>query len=159
MMKLKKTMAEQAAQKVANYAKAAQILSATEQELQEKIELLRANYSAKLAELEAKAQEEFDAAHKFCEEHRSELLEAGKKSAAFPTGTISWRKKPDTLKILDEKRTIADLKELKFEYLIKAEEKVIKAALLQQKDIVDVLDGVHINYGDEVFEIKVGEKL
>ena len=87
--------------------------------------------------------------------HRDELTEGGKtKTVTLPTGTLSWRKSPPSVRITKAPAVIELLKKKGLSRLIRVKEEVNKELILAEQASVISLKGISIVKEKEVLSIE-----
>lgn len=95
----------------------------------------------------------------FCEAHRDELTQNGKrKSAEFVTGIVQWRQKPPSVGVRGVADVIDTLKRLGLNRFIRTKEEINKDAILNTPDDVKGVAGLTIKTGVEDFVIQPFEQ-
>jgi phage host-nuclease inhibitor protein Gam len=81
----------------------------------------------------------------YCEVHRDELTDGGKqKTVNLPSGTISWRKCPPSVRITKKENVIELLKKKKLIRFIRIKEEINKDKILDEQAAVTGIKGIAI---------------
>ncbi len=97
----------------------------------------------------------------FCEVHRSELTDNEKvKTVNLPSGTVSWRKCPPSVRLTEPEKIIKLLKDKGLEKFIRVKEEVNKDLILSEQAAVAGVKGIAIvkekeELAIEPFEVKL----
>jgi len=93
----------------------------------------------------------------YCEAHRLELTKGGKvKVAKFPSGSVSWRKRPASIAIADLEEAVADVVRRGLPQFLRTKYSVDKDAMLKDAALASKVAGVTVLPGAEEFIIKTG---
>lgn len=126
-------------------------------DLKDALAAVKKSYEERALPLKEKRTELVEGLKVFCEANR-DVLTAGKKTAAFTTGEVSWRLRPPSVKIRggeDElvKWLIAAEPELA-ELFVRVKHEANREAMLADPERARVLPGVTISSEGEDFEVK-----
>lgn len=97
----------------------------------------------------------------YCEVHRDELTDGGKiKTVNLPSGTISWRKCPPSVRLTSPDKVIKLLKEKGLSRFVRIKEEVNKDMILSEQAAVTGIKGIAIvkekeELAIEPFEVKL----
>jgi len=93
----------------------------------------------------------------YCEAHREELTNHGKKkSADFGTGDVQWRMRPPSVRIKGVDDVIEALKALKLTRFLRSKLEINKPAILEDQEAVQHIKGISISQVED-FVIKPSE--
>jgi phage host-nuclease inhibitor protein Gam len=91
----------------------------------------------------------------YCEAHRFDLTLGGKKkSVAFPSGQVSWRKRPASIEISDAEAALADVVKQGLPQFLRTRYSIDKDAMLKDPDSAKSVASVTVKPGTEDFVIK-----
>lgn len=86
----------------------------------------------------------------WCEAHRAELTQDGKtKTAALPSGEVSWRLRPRSVSVRGADAVIEALKKLGLERFVRTKEEINKEAILADADAVKPVKGITVSQGED----------
>jgi len=93
----------------------------------------------------------------YCEAHRADLTQNGKKkSVRFPSGQIGWRKRPASILIADAEVALADALRWGLTQFVRTKNSLDKDAMLKEPKVAATVVGVTVVAGAEEFIIKTG---
>lgn len=125
-----------------------------EVEMNEKLAKIREEYQAKVAEHDKVIGRHFRGIQAWCEANRDQLTDGKKRQFAnLGTGTISWRKLPESVKIAGEAEVIERLKAAGLARFVRVKESIDKKAILKQQAAVADIEGISIQ-GGELFAVE-----
>jgi len=120
------------------------------QKVKDKYQALAAPHAEQIAELSKGVQV-------YCEAHRDELTNGGKrKSADLGAGEIQWRTRPPKVSLRNIPGVIEALKALGLLQFLRTKEEINKEAILAEPDAVEHVKGISITQGED-FVIKPHE--
>jgi len=130
--------------------------------LQRRLQTIGAKLNRQVAAAQARAAEEVSPLEQrldelvngidaYCQSHRDELTNDGKKRIVkLPSGEVGWRLTPPAVTLPDNvKAFLALLKQLGLYHFIRTKEEVDKQAMLKEPETAETIEGVTIGQREE----------
>ena len=133
----------QASEKLAAIAKKQRLSDKLNAELNEKITALKTKFDKKLLPLNDQLNDLQSDLKQFAEEHKDDLLEAGKKSIKLASGELGWSAGKDKL-VINAKLALPAIKSADYHRFIVLKETIDKAALTKELEIAESIEGVEV---------------
>jgi phage host-nuclease inhibitor protein Gam len=103
------------------------------------------------APLRASAQALMEGLKVWCEANRSTILDARTKTADLGTGTVSWRRRPPSVKLTAIEAVIEACRRMGYARFLRDKTEVNKEAMLAEQDVARLVPGVSIKSVGEEF--------
>jgi len=118
---------------------------------------IRAFHASAVGVYAAEAESLIGDVQAYCEAHRADLTQNGKKkSVRFPSGQIGWRKRPASILIADAEVALADALRWGLTQFVRTKNSLDKDAMLKEPKVAATVVGVTVVAGAEEFIIKTG---
>ncbi|HUY26177.1 MAG TPA: host-nuclease inhibitor Gam family protein [Candidatus Binataceae bacterium] len=122
--------------------------------LSEDIAKIKVEYEAKAAPIAARIEEATEAVRLYCEANRKRLCPKELKTYRFPSGDISWRAKPKSVKVRGKAERVIDwLRQHGPAKFLREKPELNKEAMLEDIAEAEKVPGITIKSGGEDFSI------
>lgn len=147
--------------KIAELGRQERMRSKIEAEMNDRITKIKQHYEEEVEPVNAAIKMLSSGINAYCEVHRDELTDSGKiKTVNLPSGTISWRKCPPSVRLTSPDNVIKLLKAKGLSRFIRIKEEVNKDMILSEQAAVTGVKGIAIvkekeELAIEPFEVKL----
>ncbi len=148
-------------EKIAELGRQERIKAKIESDMNEDMSQIKKRYEEQAEPVAARIKSLISGIEKYCVVHYKELTDDGKNRTVFlPSGTLSWRKCPPSVRLSKPNKIIEILKEKGLERYIRVNEEVSKDIILAEPLPVAGIKGITIikekeNLSIEPFEVKL----
>lgn len=120
----------------------------------DEIEETKNLYEQRMKPLEERLDRERDALHRYCEAHRVDLTQNGKrKSVQFKFGKVAWRVRPPSVSLKKPKDVLDRLLAIRSKPFVRTTYAIDKEAMLARPERAEEIEGVTIQREREDFVI------
>lgn len=120
----------------------------------DELEEIKKLYAQRMKPLEERLDRERVALHRYCEAHRKDLTQNGKrKSVQFTAGKVAWRIRPPSVSLKKPKEILDRLLGLRSKPFVRTTYAIDKEAMLARPEKAEEIEGVTIQREREDFVI------
>jgi phage host-nuclease inhibitor protein Gam len=149
---------EEAAASVRRVGEIRRDLARLEADMNDRIAAIKQSYEAAAGVLRVELDAEMTGLQTWSEANRAALTEGGRvKTADLGTGTVGWRLRPPSVRIVSAERVIDMMKNLGLGRFVRTREEIDREALLREPDAVKGIAGLHIGSAGEHFVVEPAE--
>nr|VFK67233.1 MAG: Mu-like prophage host-nuclease inhibitor protein Gam [Candidatus Kentron sp. UNK]VFK72589.1 MAG: Mu-like prophage host-nuclease inhibitor protein Gam [Candidatus Kentron sp. UNK] len=140
---------------IAAYGRAERRVQEINVDINRQVAALSAPYEGELATLKERKAALAGGIRAWCEDNKTLILPKGRKTARFLTGEVAWRAGSKTVEVTGEAQGIIALfKKKRLKRFVETKESIKKAAILQEPERIQDIEGIAIRVGEEAFAIR-----
>jgi len=131
--------------------------------MNDELAAVRERYETEAQPLIQRADALTEGLHTWCEANRDKLTQGGKvKTAAFPSGEVSWRIRPPSVRVTGADAVLDALRKFGLNRFVRTKDEVNKEAILNEPEAVAHVPGISISQGEDFivtpFEVELSEQ-